>query len=256
MGIKVTIQRRTERMSGLAKGLAIIEAFTVQPAMTVSDAAKHSGATRAAARRCLLTLADLGYVTFDGRRFQPLPRLARLGREFSSQLPLPQIAQPILDKARDELNESVSVAVLDRADVLFVARAETSRIVSTGVKVGARLPAYCSATGRVLLSGFPDSRAAEIIKQSRRIQRTPNTLTNPVSIQKEIRLVRHNGYAISNEELELGMLSMALPVTDTTGKVKAALSVSAFSARVTPDRMLTVFLPAMRRYAEMLGKSL
>lgn len=249
-------QHRTERMSGLAKGLAIIEAFDGRHGLTVSAAAKASGTTRAAARRCLLTLAELGYATFDGKSFLPLPRMLRLGCGFCMPLPLPQIAQPILDKARDELNESISVAVLDGADALFVARAEAERIVLTGVKVGARLPAYCSATGRVLLSGFPDSSAAEIIKRSRRIRRTPQTLVDPTAIQNEVRNVRRNGYAISNEELELGMLSMALPVTDRTGRVKAAMSVSAFSARVTPDRMMKVFLPVLKRYAEMLGKSL
>lgn len=241
-------------MSGLAKGLAIIEAFDGQRALTVTAAAKASGTSRAAARRCLLTLNELGYVTFDGKAFVPMPRMSRLG--CGAQLPLQQAAQPIIDKARDELNESVSVAVLDGTDVLFVARAEAERIVLTGVKVGARLPAYCSASGRVLLSGLPDSRAAEIVKRSRRIRRTPETLIDPDSIQDQIRLVRRNGYAISNEELELGMLSMALPVTDGAGHVRAALSVSAFSARVTADQMMKVFLPAMKRYAAILGKSL
>jgi len=245
---------RTERMSGLAKGLAIIEAFEGQRALTVAGAAKVSGTSRAAARRCLLTLTELGYVTFDGKWFLPMPRMLRLGN--GVQLPLPQVAQPIIDKARVEFNESVSIAVLDGTDVLFVARAEAERIVLTGVKVGARLPAYCSASGRVLLSGLPDSRAAEIIKRNHRVRRTPKTLIDPQSIQDQIRMVRRNGYAISNEELELGMLSMALPVTDSVGHVRAALSVSAFSARITVDQMVRVFLPAMKRYAAILGKSL
>jgi IclR family transcriptional regulator, pca regulon regulatory protein len=253
-GIRPGAQDRTERMSGLAKGLAIIEAFDGQRALTVSGAAKVSGTSRAAARRCLLTLEELGYVTFDGKSYQPMPRMLRLG--CGAQLPLPQVAQPIIEKARNEFNESVSVAVLDGDDVMFVARAEAERIVLTGVKVGARLPAYCSASGRVLLSGFVDGRAAEIVRRSRRVRRTPKTLIDPDAIQDRIRLVRRNGYAITDEELELGMLSMALPVTDSAGHIRAAISVSAFSARVTADQMVKVFLPVMKRYAAILGKSL
>jgi IclR family transcriptional regulator, pca regulon regulatory protein len=247
---------KSEGMSGLAKGLAILEAFARQPALTIADAARASDVTRAAARRCLLTLADLGYVAFDGKFFRPLPRMLRLGCGFCESMPLPQVAQPILDKARDELNESVSLAVRDSTDALFVARAEAQRIVSTGVKIGARLPAFCSATGRVLLGALPEGRVKDIIRRSNLVQRTPKTLVDPLSILNAIRMARQNGYAASNEELELGMISMAVPVIDRTGQTTAAMSVSASSARIHFDRMLSLFLPVLQRHAHILSKSL
>jgi len=247
---------RSEGMSGLAKGLAVLEAFARQPALTIADAARATGATRAAARRCLLTLADLGYVAFDGKFFRPLPRVLRLGCGISESLPLPQVAQPILDKARDELNESISLAVLDGTDALFVARAEALRLVSTVVKIGASLPAFCSATGRVLLGALPDGRVKDIIRRSNLVQHTPNTLVDPLAILTAIRTARQSGYAMSNEELEPGLISMAVPVVDRTGQTKAAMSVSASSARIHFDRMPSVILPVLQRHANILSKSL
>jgi DNA-binding IclR family transcriptional regulator len=140
--------RKAEGMGGLAKGLAIVEAFSAHSVMSVADAARAAGATRASARRCLLTLTELGYLEHSGREFRPLTRLRRLGGLASRRDQLALLAQPLLSHARDELAESVSLAVLDNDTALFIARAEAEHIVSTGVRVGARLPVYCSATGR------------------------------------------------------------------------------------------------------------
>jgi IclR family transcriptional regulator, pca regulon regulatory protein len=250
------ISRKPEAMSGLAKGLAIIEAFGNKPALTIAEAAKASATTRAAARRCLLTLLDCGYVEFDGKFYRPLPRLLGLGSGTSRALTLPQAAQPFLERLRNSLEESVSLAVLDGADVLFVARAEASRIVSTGVQVGARLPAFISATGRVLLAALPHEDMLAMLARTELQRRTSKTLVEPDKVTQAILDVRREAYALGDEELELGLCAIALPVIDRSGRTVAAISVSASSARISPAQMRDEFLPVMRSTAEELGKLL
>jgi len=217
--------------------------------MSVADAARASGATRAAARRCLLTLNELGYVERYGREFRPLERLRRLGGTTTKR---ERLAQPLLVRARDELRESVSLAVLESETTLFIARAEAEHIVSTGVRIGAHLPAYCSATGRVLLSQFSDKDVLERLGRKRLPARTPRTLTKPNEIVTEIRSAREKGYAISDEELEVGLRSLAVPVAGSTGEIIAAVSVSALSARVRAIDLSKRFFPILQSCARML----
>jgi IclR family transcriptional regulator, pca regulon regulatory protein len=246
-----------EGMGGLAKGLAIIEAFGAStPRMTVSDAAHLAGLSRPAARRCLLTLVELGYLAHDGKFFTPLPRMLRLGGAYFSTSSLPQIAQPLLANARDKLQESVSLAVLDEGYAVFVARAEAVRIVSTGVKLGGRLPAYCSATGRVLLSDLPEQQVREHLESIPMKRLTDRTVANLNGVLKAIRRAAEEGYAISDEELEIGMSAMAVPVRNRSGQIEAALSVSVFSGRVSIDTLRDNFLPVLREMAERLQRSL
>jgi IclR family transcriptional regulator, pca regulon regulatory protein len=251
----VASDRRSESMGGLAKGLSIIEAFSSREFMSIADAARLSGATRAAARRCLLTLLELGYIERIGRDFRPLPRLRRLGRSNRLRERLASESQAILELARDKLNESVSLAVLDGENVLFIARAAADHIVSIGVSVGAHLPVFCSATGRVLLSGMERSQVAGIIGDKRYPRRTPKTLTSPAAIIREICAAGKRGYALSDEELEVGMRSLAVPVHGADGSVIAAMSVSAFAARISVDDLTGRFLAALQEAAAALEHS-
>jgi IclR family transcriptional regulator, pca regulon regulatory protein len=157
-----------------------------------------------------------------------------------------------LERARDELRESVSLAVLEGDTTLFIARAEAEHIVSTGVRIGAHLPAYCSATGRMLLSQFADKEILDRIGRKPLPARAPRTLTKPNDIVAEIRSVGEKGYAISDEELELGLRSMAVPVAGPNGEIVAAVSVSASSARVRTVDLSRRFLPVLRTFAGML----
>jgi IclR family pca regulon transcriptional regulator len=249
--------RVKEGMAGLAKGLAIIEAFSATTTrMTVSDAAHLTDLSRPAARRCLLTLVDLGYLTHDGKFFTPLPRMLRLGGAYLSTSSLPQIAQPLLASARDTLHESVSLAVLDEGYSVFIARAEATRIVSTGVKIGGRLPAYCSATGRVLLSGLPEETVRAHLESVPMKRLTDRTLANMNAVLKAIRRAAEEGYAISNEELEIGMSAMAVPVKNRSGEIESAISVSVFSGRVSVATLEEKFLPVLRASAARLQRSL
>ncbi|SAL01204.1 IclR family transcriptional regulator [Caballeronia ptereochthonis] len=249
--------RAREGMGGLAKGLAIIEAFSATTVrMTVAEAARLADVTRPAARRCLLTLVDLGYLSHDGKFFTPLPRMLRLGGAYLSTSSLAQIAQPLLAAARDELQESVSLAVLDEGHSVFVGRAEALRIVSTGAKLGGRLPAYCSATGRVLLSQKSDGEIVRHISSVPLKKLTPHTINAPEEVIATIHRVQTDGYAISDEELELGMRAMAVPVKNRMGGIEAAVSVSVSSARVSVDAMKRDFLPVLQRVAARLERAL
>lgn len=255
--MSATASPERERMSGLAKGLAIIEAFGAgQPQLTVSEAARLAGLTRAAARRCLLTLADLGYLDYDGKFFRPLPRVLRLGVAYLTANPLPQLAQPILAAARDRLGESVSLAILEEGDSIFIARAAVARIVSTGVNVGARLPAYCSATGWVLLTALAPPQRRHYLEQTDMVARTTHTLTDPQAIFDAIETVARNGYAVSDEMLELGMRALAVPVHDTAGNVVAAMSVSAAAARLSVKTLIDDVAPVLREFAQTLERRL
>lgn len=244
-----------EGMAGLAKGLAVLEAFgNAHAKMTISDAAKMTGLSRATARRCLLTLVDLGYLSFDGKFFAPTPRTLRLGNAYADTSPLPLLAQPHLAAAREAVNESVSLAVYAGGESLFVARSEVRRIVNTGVRVGAALPAYASATGHVLLAGLEKTELDEYLGRVQLRARTPRTPTTRAEIAERVDRARREGFAVTDEELELGLRSIAVPVTDSRGAVAAAMSVSAFAARVTVEGMTETFLPPLREHAALLGR--
>lgn len=251
-----TAARKAEGMGGLAKGLAIVEAFSVHSVMSVADAARASGTTRASARRCLITLTELGYLEHSGREFRPLTRLRRLGGVASRRDQLARLAQPFLTRARDDLAESVSLAVLDDEGSLFIARAEAEHIVSTGVRVGAHLPAYCSATGRVILGQFSDDEILRRIGRKALPRRTSHTLTRPSELLTEIRSVREKGYAISDEELELGLRALAVPVIGPNNEIIAAVSVSAASARVRNVELRRRFLPVLQSCARLLTEAI
>lgn len=249
-------EKKQEGMAGLAKGLAIIEAFSVNPVMSVADAARASGATRAAARRCLLTLVELNYLELSGRDFRPLPRLRRLGGTLSERDKLAQIAQPLLERARDEVTESVSLAVLDDDQSLFIARAQADHYVQTGVRVGATLPLYCSATGRILLGRHTDDDIARRLSRYPMTARTPRTLTAIPDILSSIRTSVKNGYSIIDEELAPGIRAMAVPVFGANGDIVATVSVSAASARVKVSDLRKRILPVLLHCAEQITQPL
>ncbi|MPZ96311.1 MAG: helix-turn-helix domain-containing protein [Propionibacteriales bacterium] len=244
-------------MAGLAKGLAVVEAFGPgRTQLTVTDAARATGTSPATARRCLLTLEALGFVSYDGKFFRPTPRMMRLGAAYLETAPLPLLAHPFVVAARDELDEAVSLAVLQGEWAVFVARADVQRIVSTGVRLGAQLPAHASATGRVLLAALPDDELQERLEHCRPVKTTTNTVVAVEDLLARVQLARSEGVAFTDEELDWGMRTMAVPVCDRHGHTQAALSMSAFTARITLAEMREVALPVLRRHAERLGRVL
>lgn len=235
-----------EFVQSLARGLAVIRAFDAQnPSLSLSDVARRTDLTRAAARRFLHTLQSLGYVRTDGRAFSLTPRVLELGFSYLSALSLPEVVQPHLEALSREVDESVSAAVLSGADIVYVARVPTRRIMSVRITIGTRFPAYATSLGRVLLAALPDAQVADILATTPPEELTDRTLTDPALIQEEVRRVRAQGWALVDGELEPGLRSIAAPLRDRTGVVVAAVNVSTSATRDSVDRVRDAYLPAL-----------
>ncbi len=243
-GIEVVADR--DLIAGLGKGLAVIEAFDeTRPKLSVSDVAKLTGLTRAAARRYLLTLAKLGYAAFDGKYFSLMPRILRLGHAYLASAGLPDLVQPYLEQISAATGESSSAAILDGDEIVYIARAATRRIMSINLAVGSRLPAYCTSLGRVLLAYMPEREMDSYFKRVSLRPVTPKTKTSKSAILDALAEVRKKGYAVVDEELELGLRSMSVPVFDRRGTPFVAINVSTQVVRVTASAMVKTILPQL-----------
>lgn len=248
---------RGEGMAGLAKGLAILEAFGARHAsLTISEAAELTKISRAAARRCLHQLVELGYLVADGRRFQPTPRVMRLGAAYLSAAALPELARPLLAEARDRLRESVSLTVYDNGFVVFVARAEAERVVSTGFRIGIRASAWNTAAGRVLLGALGDEAVRTYLSTADITRRTPRTVTDRAQLARIVDEARRQGFSVNDEEVELGMRSVAVPVHGADGRIIAAVSTSTLVARTSLQDVHEHFLPVLRELASRIERIL
>lgn len=221
-------------VQSLARGLEVIRAFDAHHhELSLSDVARRTGLTRATARRFLLTLVGLGYVRTDGRLFRLTPQILRLGHAYLSSMGLTDIAQPHLEALSAQLGESTSASVLDGAEIVYVARVATRRLMMVGISVGTRFPAYATSMGRVLLAAQPPAALPEILDQLNPTALTARTLTDRAALLREIDRVRRQGYAVVDQELEMGLRSVAAPVRGASGDVVAAVNVS-MSALHTP----------------------
>ncbi|WP_103332114.1 IclR family transcriptional regulator domain-containing protein [Pseudotabrizicola formosa] len=240
----------TERdtMGGLAKGLAVIETFTAtRPRQSIAEVAAASGLDRATARRCLLTLARHGYADWDGKFFTLTPRVLRLGSACLATMPLPQIVQPVLDDLSDRIAQSSSVSILDGAEIVYVARAAQKKLMSVGLMPGSRLPAHCTSMGRVLLAARPVDEVRALLQAHPPVARTPLTRTGPADILAELDQVRTQGYAIIDQEVELGLRSLAVPLFDVHGRVIAALNVGVAAIHAEVNQLVTLYLAPLQR---------
>jgi len=241
-------------VASLEKGLMVIEAFDAgRQRLTLSDVAKLTGITRAAARRYLLTLVKLNYADFDGRYFTLSPRILRLGYAYLSSASLPARVLPFLERISEETGESSSAAILDGDDIVYIARSATRRIMSIGLGVGSRLPAYCTSLGRAILAYQPEVMIDAYVQRVRLEPRTPKTVTDKATFRAILDDTRRQGYALVNEELEFGLRSIAVPVIEKSSRVTIALNLSAQAGRVSAEEMRERFLPALRTASESLG---
>lgn len=231
-------------MQSLERGLAVIRSLGANtPEMTLSDVAKSTGMTRATARRFLLTLVDLGYVRTDGKQFALNARVLDLGYAFLSGLPLPELAQPHLERLAASVCESCSLSILDGADVVYVARVAVSRIMTVSINVGTRFPAYATSMGHVLLAGLGEDAVTRYLAEATLERFTRRMITSPEALRAELVRVRTQGWALVDQELEEGIRSVAAPVHDRTGRVVAAVNVSSQAGRRTLDAMRSDLLP-------------
>ncbi|GAA5042326.1 IclR family pca regulon transcriptional regulator [Thermocatellispora tengchongensis] len=236
--------RGSDYVQSLARGLAVIRAFSAEtPELTLSEVARETGLTRAAARRFLLTLTELGYVRTDGRLFALSPRILELGYAYLSSLSLPEVAEPHLERLVAEVHESASVAVLDGDHIVYVARVATSRIMRVTISIGTRFPAHCTSMGRVLLAWMPGLDAYLESAGLRRM--TARTITSPAALSAELARVRAQGWAMVDQELEEGLRSIAAPIRDRSGKVVAAVNISTHASRTSLDSARRDLLPPL-----------
>ncbi|SAL77727.1 IclR family transcriptional regulator domain-containing protein [Caballeronia telluris] len=238
-------------IAGLEKGLAILEAFDDQHArMTPTQAAMRTGLTRTAARRYLLTLEHLGYVQTDGKLFGLTPRVLRVGWSYFDSARLPRTVQPYLQQLSATLGESVYVSVLDEWELVFIARNGTSRVMTTGFVLGARVPAPLTSPGVVLLAHKPDEDAVRQWLDDTELKPfTPQTLTNKTKLHEKIRQARADGFAVIEEQLQLGVRGIAVPMKDRHGEVVAALSTNMLIGKETKEAALARVLHPLQETA-------
>jgi IclR family pca regulon transcriptional regulator len=244
-------------VQSLQRGLAVICAFGPERShMTLSEVAEATDLTRAAARRFLLTLVELGYVRNDGREFSLRPRVLELGYAFLSGLTLPEVAQPYMDQLVSKVHESSSISVLDDEDVVYIVRVPTKRIMTIAISVGTRLPAYCTSMGRVLLADRSSEELDAYLRSARLTPRTDQTVTSIAELLTRLGEVREQGYAVVDQELEIGLISIAVPIHDISGRVVAAMNVSANAVRVGPEVLKGDVLQLLRGAASQIEEGL
>ncbi len=233
-------------VQSLERGLAVLRVFSAETSsLTLSEVARLAGTSPATARRILHTFQALGYVTNDGRRFELTSKVLDLGYAYLSSLQLGELAQPAMELLSEQVHESVSAAVLDGDEIVYVARVPTTRIMSITLTLGSRLPALTTSLGRVLIADLGDDEIDKRLADAAVEARTASTKTDRDDLRQELTLVRAQGFAVVDEELEIGVRSVAAPLRDRRGRAIAALNIGAQAGRVSMDRLLGEFVPQL-----------
>jgi IclR family pca regulon transcriptional regulator len=246
-------------MTSLARGLIVIQAFTQQtPQMTISQLALKTGLSRAAVRRCLYTLTKLGFAgAEDGQRYSLRPRMLTLSHTYTTSSTLSTAAQPIIERLSAAYRESFSVATLDGEEIVYIARTQVpSRVMAVDLHIGSRLPAYCTSMGRVLLAYLPPDQLEAYLARVDLIPHTTRTIISIEKLRHALRTVRRLGYAIVDQELEVGLRSLAVPVHAPNGRVVATVNLSGNAPRMPVFDMQTHFLTPLRNAASELSSFL
>jgi IclR family transcriptional regulator, pca regulon regulatory protein len=244
-------------VQSLERGLAVIRAFTAEsPDLSLADVSRRTGLSRAAARRFLLTLLDLEYVRNDGGRYSLTPRVLELGYAYVASLSLPEVAEPHLERLAAETGEFPAVSVLDGHDIVVVARVPVSRLMTVAINVGTRLPAYATATGRVLLAGLTDEALDRYLGEAELRPRAGRTITDPEALREDVERVRTQGYSVVDQELERGLRSVAAPIHGRRGQVVAAVNLAVHEGRRTLKSMREELLPPLRATADAIEADL
>lgn len=247
-----------EFVTTLAKGLAVLGSFGEQRgSMTLSEAAAAARLSRATARRILLTLAELGYVSQNGRHFMLAPRILELGFAYLSTQSWIDRAEPLMKELSHALRESCSAAILQGSEIVYVARMPAPhRLMSTAIAVGTRLPAFYTSLGRVQLGFLGERELRARLAETRVVAHTPRTLTDPEALLARVASDHAQGYSIVDEELEKGLRSLAVPVVTRSGDNVGAINLSAHSSRTTRNELRDQFLPRLAAVAREISQSL
>jgi IclR family pca regulon transcriptional regulator len=243
-------------VSSLARGLAVITAFSAEtPSMTLTEVAEKIGLTRATARRFLLTLETLGYVRSTGKEFALTPKVMELGFSYLSSLGLTDVVTPHLATLSSQVHESASAAILDGHEIVYIARSAGRKIMQVQITVGTRFPAYATSMGRVLLADLAPEELEGVLDASTLTSLTANTTTNTRDLAAEIARVRQQGFAFVDQELELGLRSLAVPIRGRGGRVVAALNIST-GISLTVEQTIEALLPPLRECAARIETEL
>jgi IclR family pca regulon transcriptional regulator len=238
----------------LARGLRVIEGFESRTSgMTIAEVATAAEISRASARRLLLTLQTLDYVECSRRIYRLKTRTLKLGFSYLSSTSIVAAAQPILERITETLHESASMSVLDGDQIIYVARSVASRVMSVGLSVGSRLPAYCTSMGRVLLGAHSDAELDDYLRNLRPERHTSKTTVGKILLRRAIAQARADGYSIVDGELEIGLRALAVPVRGRNGRIAAAINVGVHALRVERKDMLRRFLPVLTQQAAALS---
>lgn len=244
-------------MGGLAKGLLVIETFTAErPRQSIAEVSAASGLDRATARRCLLTLAHMDYADYDGKYFTLKPRVLRLGTACLATMPLPQMVQPLLDRLSEQLGQSSSVSILDGVEIVYVARAAQRKVMSIALMPGSRLPAFCTSMGRVMLAALSEEEARALLGATALHARTPHTVTDAAALMAILAKTREQGYALIDEEVELGLRSIAIPLRNARGQTVAALNFGVAATQHHVEDLVARYLDPMLQVQHELGAML
>jgi IclR family pca regulon transcriptional regulator len=255
--MSLMVANERDLMSGLAKGLKVIEAFSAEhPRLSISQAAEIAGQDRATTRRCLLTLAELGYAAYDGKFFTVTPKVLRLGTGCLATMPLPRIVQPLLDDLSEKIGQSTSVSILDETEIVYVARAAQRRVMSIALMPGSRLPAYCTSMGRVLLAALDMASRERILGRSHLEARTDRTITDIEMLMVELDETKARGYALIDQEVEVGLRSIAVSLKNVRGQTVAALNVGLPATAASMDELVERYLPPLLSVQSELARML
>lgn len=241
--------KKSDFIQSLEKGLNVIAVFDGDhQQMTLTEVAKKVDLTRANARRILLTLQYLGYVKCaDGKLFSLTAKVLCLGYSFLSSLSFRELAQPYMQALATEINESCSMSVLEGKDIVYIARVQTKRIMTISLGIGTRLPIHATSMGRVLMSGLAEKDLKKVMDKLELDGFTAHTITKKRELKKRIMLVKDRGWALADQELEIGVRSIACGVKDKDGKTIAALNISGHASRVTKKEMIAKYLPSLKK---------
>ena len=248
--------REDHFVQSLERGLSVIRALGARDPQTLTEVAGATGLTRATARRFLLTLADLGYVRARDGRFALTPHVLELGYAYLSSSTLPEVSQPHLERLVEEVHESSSVSLLDGTDIVYVARVPTRRIMAVSISVGTRFPAYATSMGRVLLAGLSEPELTARLEDTAFESLTDVTVTDESELREKLQEVRQRGFAIVDQELEIGLRSVAVPIRRPGGEVAAAMNVTAHASRTSLAQMRRQLLPPLKATADAIGRDL
>lgn len=240
-----------EELSGdfvqsLERGLRVLRTFSAEhSSLTLAQASQLTGLTRATVRRSLHTFARLGYVSRDGKQFQLTPRVLDLGYAYLSSAQIGDVAQPYMEALSEQINESVSVAVLDEFEIVYVARVPTKRIMRIGLALGSRLPAVATSMGRMIIADLPPAKRKEFVRLAPLTKMTKTTLVTKAELVLVLDKIHEQGWALLDQELEEGVRSIAAPIRDKQGRTIAAINIGTQTGRVTMEQLIDEFKPRL-----------